>query len=145
MSECFSSKTCEIGQCRHFFLKIETNRRDPPYISKKLYMKAYLGEFEELVLLTIATLGDEAYGVQIQKDIEERSNRSISIGALHSTITRLEEKRYLKSWLGGATNERGGRSKRYYEITQAGKKAVAETKAVRDELWDLSKIKLIVK
>jgi PadR family transcriptional regulator, regulatory protein PadR len=105
-------------------------------------MKVYLGEFEELVLLTIATLGEDAYGVLIQKNIEERSNRSISIGALHSTITRLEEKGFLKSWVGGATKERGGRSKRYYEITQAGKRAVAETKSVRDELWLLSKIKL---
>jgi PadR family transcriptional regulator, regulatory protein PadR len=105
-------------------------------------MKVYLGEFEELVLLTIAALGDDAYGVQIQKSIEERSNRAISIGALHSTITRLEEKGFLKSWLGGASKERGGRSKRYYEITQAGKRAVAETKNVRDELWVLSKIKL---
>lgn len=108
-------------------------------------MKAYLGEFEELVLLTIATLGEEAYGVSIQQDIENRCNRTISIGALHSTITRLEEKGFLKSWLGGATQERGGRSKRYYEITQAGKKAVAETKGLRDQLWDLSKVKLSVK
>ncbi len=108
-------------------------------------MKVYLGEFEEIVLLTIATLGDEAYGVMIQKDIEERCNRTISIGALHSTITRLEEKGFLKSWVGGATKERGGRSKRYYEITQAGKKAVADTKSLRDELWDLSKIKLAYK
>lgn len=108
-------------------------------------MKAYLGEFEELVLLTIATLGEEAYGVSIQQDIENRCNRSISIGALHSTITRLEEKGFLKSWVGGATQERGGRSKRYYEITQAGKKAVAETKSLRDELWSESKIKLAVK
>jgi DNA-binding PadR family transcriptional regulator len=105
-------------------------------------MKVYLGEFEELVLLTIAALGDDAYGVLIQKSIEERSNRSISIGALHSTITRLEEKGFLESWVGGATKERGGRSKRYYEITQAGKRAVAETKSLRDELWVLSKIKL---
>jgi DNA-binding PadR family transcriptional regulator len=105
-------------------------------------MKTYLGEFEELVLLTIATLGEEAYGVTIQQSIETRSGRSISIGALHSTITRLEEKGFLKSWLGGATAERGGRSKRYYEITQAGKKAVSEAKTVRDELWSLSKIKL---
>lgn len=105
-------------------------------------MKVYLGEFEELVLLTIAALGGDAYGVLIQKSIEERSNRSISIGALHSTISRLEEKGFLKSWVGGATKERGGRSKRYYEITQAGKRAVAETKSVRDELWILSKIKL---
>jgi PadR family transcriptional regulator, regulatory protein PadR len=108
-------------------------------------MKTYLGEFEELVLLTIAVLGDEAYAVQIQRDIEDRSNRSISIGALHSTITRLEEKGFLKSWVGGATKERGGRSKRYYEITQAGKKAVSEIKSLRDELWDLSKLKLALK
>jgi PadR family transcriptional regulator PadR len=105
-------------------------------------MKEYLGEFEELVLLTIAALGAEAYGVAIQKDLEERCARSISIGALHSTITRLEEKGYLRSWTGGATKERGGRSKRYYEVTAAGRKAVAETKLLRDQLWQLSKIKL---
>jgi PadR family transcriptional regulator PadR len=108
-------------------------------------MKVYLGEFEELVLLTVATLGNEAYGVSIQQDIEIRCNRSISIGALHATITRLEEKGFLKSWLGGATQERGGRSKRYYEITQAGKKAVTQAKDLRDELWDLSKNKLSVR
>ncbi|MBL7877169.1 MAG: helix-turn-helix transcriptional regulator [Cyclobacteriaceae bacterium] len=108
-------------------------------------MGAYLGEFEELVLLTIATLGEEAYGVSIQHDIETRCNRSISIGALHSTITRLEEKGFLKSWLGGATQARGGRSKRYYEITVAGKKSVAESKSLRDELWNLSKVNLSVR
>lgn len=108
-------------------------------------MKAYLGEFEELVLLTIAGLGDDAYGVSIQQDLETRSKRTISMGNLHSTITRLEEKGFLKSWLGGATQERGGRSKRYYELTHAGKKAVTETKNMRDELWTLSTIKLSVK
>jgi PadR family transcriptional regulator, regulatory protein PadR len=108
-------------------------------------MKIYLGEFEELVLLTIAMLSPEAYGVMIQKDIEDRCNRSISIGALHSTIARLEEKGFLTSWTGGATKERGGRSKRFYEVTQAGKKAVAESKNLRDELWSLSKAKLALK
>ena len=108
-------------------------------------MKAYLVEFEELVLLTVAGLGEDAYGVSIQQDLETRCNRSISIGDLHSTINRLEEKGFLKSWLGGATQERGGRSKRYYEITQAGKKAVAETKSMRDELWSISKVKLSTK
>lgn len=108
-------------------------------------MKTYLGELEELVLLTVAALGEEAYGVSIQQDLENRCNRSISIGALHSTITRLEEKGFLKSWLGGATQERGGRSKRFYEITQAGKRAVSEVKNVRDELWSISKVKLSVK
>jgi PadR family transcriptional regulator PadR len=105
-------------------------------------MKAYLGEFEELVLLTIAGLGEQAYGVSIKESIEARCDRDISIGALHSTITRLEEKKYLKSWLGGATAERGGRSKRYYEITMDGKQAVAAVKALRDELWSESKVKL---
>jgi PadR family transcriptional regulator, regulatory protein PadR len=109
---------------------------------KSIRMAVYLGEFEELVLLTVAALDDQAYGVSIQHDIETRCNRSISIGALHSTITRLEEKGFLKSWLGGATQERGGRSKRYFEITQAGKKAVTEAKVLRDELWSISKVKL---
>lgn len=103
----------------------------------------YLGEFEELVLLTVAALGDNAYGVSIQEDIETRCKRSISIGALHSTITRLEEKGFLKSWTGGATQERGGRSKRYFEVTQAGKKALTEAKTLRDELWSVSKVKLL--
>ena len=136
----------QIPTIEYFFLKIETNTEPfRLFVKKTTKMKVYLGEFEELVLLTIAVLGDDAYGVMIQKNIEERSNRAISIGALHSTITRLEEKGFLKSWLGGATAERGGRSKRYYEITQAGKKAVAETKSLRDELWDLSKVKLATK
>jgi DNA-binding PadR family transcriptional regulator len=107
-------------------------------------MAIYLGEFEELVLLTVAALGDEAYGVSVQQDIETRCKRSISIGALHSTITRLEEKGFLKSWLGGATAERGGRSKRFFEVTQAGKKALTESKNLRDELWSISKAKLVV-
>src|SRR5882672_9569810 len=105
-------------------------------------MKGYIGEFEELVLLTIASLGEKAYGVAIKEDIEMRADRSISIGALHSTITRLEEKKFLRSWMGGATAERGGRSKRYYEITRDGKAAIAAAKSLRDELWSESKINL---
>lgn len=105
-------------------------------------MKGFLGEFEELVLLTIASLGEEAYGVAIQQDMENRSNRSISIGALHSTITRLEEKGYLKSWLGEPTQERGGRRKRFFEVTHTGKVALHQMKDQRDELWKLSKAAL---
>ena len=105
-------------------------------------MKGYIGEFEELVLLTVASLGEEAYGASIKVDIEKRSDRSISIGALHSTITRLEEKNYLKSWLGEPTQERGGRRKRYFELTQQGKVALHEIKQLRDDLWKLSKATL---
>lgn len=105
-------------------------------------MKGYLGEFEELVLLTIAVLGEDAYGVSIQSEIESRASRSISIGALHSTLTRLEEKGYLKSKMGGATQSRGGRRKRFYQVTQGGKSALQASKGLRDELWTESKINL---
>jgi len=101
-------------------------------------MKGFIGEFEELVLLTIASYGDEAYGVIIKEDIEKRANRSISIGALHSTITRLEEKGYIKSWLGEPTEERGGRRKRFFELTQSGKAGLHQMKNLRDELWKVS-------
>ncbi len=105
-------------------------------------MKGYIGEFEELVLLTIASLGEDAYGVSIQENIEKISNRSISIGALYSTITRLEEKGLTKSWLGEPTQERGGRRKRYFEITHQGKLSLHHVKDLRDALWKLSKANL---
>lgn len=105
-------------------------------------MKGYIGEFEELVLLTIASLGEEAYGVSIKEDIEKRADRSISIGALHSTITRLEEKGLIKSWLGEPTEERGGRRKRFFELTRSGKEALHEIKSLRDALWKVSKANL---
>jgi DNA-binding PadR family transcriptional regulator len=105
-------------------------------------MKGYLGEFEELVLLTIASLHDDAYGVSIQQDIEKRADRSISIGALHSTLTRLEEKAFVKSKMGNPSQERGGRRKRFFEVTHAGKVALNHSKALRDELWKLSKTNL---
>ena len=105
-------------------------------------MKGYIGEFEELVLLTIACLGEDAYGVSIKEDIEKRADRSISIGALHSTITRLEEKGFVISWLGEPTEERGGRRKRFFDLTQSGKEALHEIKNLRDELWKISKATL---
>ena len=105
-------------------------------------MKGYIGEFEELVLLTIASLGVEAYGVSIKEDIEKRAARSVSIGALHSTITRLEEKGFIKSWLGEPTEARGGRRKRFFELTHSGKEALHEIKNLRDQLWKISKATL---
>lgn len=105
-------------------------------------MKGFIGEFEELVLLTIACLGEEAYGVAVKENIEWRADRKVSIGALHSTITRLEEKGFIKSWLGGATHERGGRRKRYFELTHSGKAALYSIKTLRDELWQNAKVNL---
>lgn len=108
-------------------------------------MKGYLGEFEELVLLTIANLGDEAYGLAVLRDINERANRNLSIGALHSTLTRLEEKGFIRSFLGEPTNERGGRRKRHFELTHSGIGALNDIKALRDELWSNAKINLSLK
>ena len=105
-------------------------------------MKGFIGEFEELVLLTIACLGDEAYGVAIKEDIERRAKRGISIGSLHSTITRLEEKGFLNSALGEPTNERGGRRKRFFSITSSGQVALGNIKNLRDSLWADAKINL---
>ena len=108
-------------------------------------MKGYIGEFEELVLLTIANLAEEAYGVAILNDISARANRKLSIGALHSTLTRLEEKGYISSFLGAPTKERGGRRKRYFEITDSAKQELSNMKSLRDQLWAGAKINLSLK
>jgi len=105
-------------------------------------MKGFLGEFEELVLLTIVHLDNDAYGVAIKEDIEERGRRALSIGALHTTLTRLEEKGYIKSWMGEPTQIRGGRRKRFFEVTQRGKVELHNMKSLRDDLWKRSETKL---
>jgi PadR family transcriptional regulator, regulatory protein PadR len=99
-------------------------------------MKKYqLGEFEEVVILTIGILNNHAYSVSIKDEIESRLSRSVSMGALHTALRRLEDKGYLKSFAGEPTEERAGRPKRYFEITALGKKAMQYSKATRDELW----------
>jgi len=99
-------------------------------------MKKYqLGEFEEVVLLTVGVLYKEAYGVSIKKDIESRLARNVSVGALQTALRRLEDKGYLTSHDGEATEERAGRPKRYFQITALGKKALEYTRSTRDELW----------
>lgn len=101
-------------------------------------MKGFIGEFEELVMLTIASLDEDAYGVSVKNDIEKRARRTISIGALHSTLTRLEEKGFIVSRLGEPAQERGGRRKRFFELTQKGKASLRQIKELRDSLWKAS-------
>ena len=99
-------------------------------------MKKYqLGEFEEIVILTIGILNNAAYSVSIKDEIESRLSRSVSMGALHTALRRLEEKGYLKSYAGETTIERAGRPKQYFEITAMGKKAMQHAKETRDRLW----------
>jgi len=95
----------------------------------------YLGEFQEVVLLTILVLEENAYGVSIQEEIEKRTGRSVSRGALHTALTRLDEKGFINSEYGGATAERGGRRKRFYQVTNLGKSALEEAKSLREDLW----------
>jgi PadR family transcriptional regulator, regulatory protein PadR len=99
-------------------------------------MKKYqLGEFEEIVILTIGILYKEAYGVSIKKEIESRLERNVSMGAMHTALVRLEDKGYIRSRDGETTEDRAGRPKKYFEITALGKKAMAYSKSTRDELW----------
>lgn len=110
-------------------------------------MKKYqLGEFEEVVMLTVGVLYKDAYGVSIKKEIESRLSRKVSVGALQSALKRLEDKEYLKSFEGEATVERAGRPKKYFQITALGKRAMEYSKSTRDELWSaIPKVALNVK
>lgn len=100
-------------------------------------MKEYqLGEFEEVVMLTVGVMYDEAYGVALKNEIEERGKRRVSIGALQSTLRRLEKKGFLDSRLGQPDKERGGKPKRFFRITAYGKKALVHSKDVRLALWE---------
>lgn len=97
--------------------------------------KYHLGEFEEIVLLVIGILNNEAYSVTIKDEIEARLSRTVSMGALHTALKRLEQKGYLRSFSGESTEDRAGRPKRYFEITALGRKAMLHTKTTREELW----------
>ncbi|MEO1448791.1 MAG: PadR family transcriptional regulator [Bacteroidota bacterium] len=94
-----------------------------------------LGEFEELVLLTVGILHGDAYGVSIKDEIERRLDRSVSVGALQTTLRRMEKKGLLSSAQGAGTPSRGGRPKLYFTITAEGKRALAYTRETREMLW----------
>lgn len=96
----------------------------------------YLGELEELVLLTVGILYPEAYGVGVMDEIERQTNRSLNISAVHAVLTRLEEKGFLKSKMSEPTDERGGRRKRIFLLTAAGKRALEEANEMRTQLFN---------
>ena len=99
--------------------------------------RVYLGELEELVLLMVALLNDEAYGVTITKELEKQAGREISISAAHSVLHRLEEKGFVKSKMGGASDERGGRRKRLFKITAYGRQTLEDLQSTRNTIWSL--------
>lgn len=108
--------------------------------------KYQLGEFEEIVLLTVGVLFGDAYGVSIKQAIEQRLKRNVSVGAQQSALKRLTEKGYLISKEGESTSERGGRPKLYFTLTSSGKEAIEHAREVRNQLYnDIPKIALDLK
>lgn len=95
-----------------------------------------LGELEELIMLTVALLYDEAYGVAIMKTIKDRCNRTISISTVHAALARLQEKGFVSSRYGGESTERGGRRKHLFRVTTEGQKALEEMRSQRNNIWD---------
>ena len=94
-----------------------------------------LGEFEEVILLLVGILGEQAYALKVAEGFESQTSRAVSIGAVHSTLTRLEEKSFLKSEMGASTAERGGRRKRIFTITAYGQRALKTSMEFRTSLW----------
>jgi PadR family transcriptional regulator, regulatory protein PadR len=97
----------------------------------------FLNEFEEMVLTNVAVLGDNAYGAAITLELEKWLERKVTLSAVHVVLYKLEDKGYVKSKVGGATSERGGRAKRIYTITNAGTAVLKIMREKRVELWSL--------
>jgi DNA-binding PadR family transcriptional regulator len=92
-----------------------------------MFSRDYLGEFEHIIVLALLRLEDRAYGVTVRQEIQVRTNREVSIGAVYATLDRLQGKGYVNSFLGDPTPERGGRSKRFFRVTAKGVAAVNRT------------------
>lgn len=97
--------------------------------------RSYLGEFEELVLLTVAVCHNSAYGAAITDELESQTGRAVSLSAVHAALQRLEEKGMLSSLLGEATLQRGGRRKRLFILTADGIQTLQNVRDVRNKLW----------
>ena len=112
--------------------RIDGDRLTVGYLFYNVYVMAgrdYLGEFEHIVVLALLHLEDRAYGVTVRQEIQSRTNRDVSIGAVYATLDRLETKGYVKSRRGDPTPERGGRSKRFFRVTAEGLSAVDRTQS----------------
>ena len=95
----------------------------------------YLGEFEQIVLLAILRLGDDAYAIPVREEIEARTGRTVARGALYTALERLETKTCVRSWMSEPLPERGGRSRRYYAVTPAGVSALRAAREALMALW----------
>jgi PadR family transcriptional regulator, regulatory protein PadR len=96
--------------------------------------KEFVGQFEEILLLAILHLGEQAYGARVRQAVEEAMEKSVAIGAVYTTLDRLERKGYVSSWQGEPTPERGGRAKRYFRVEGAGEQVLKDTQGARERL-----------
>jgi len=99
-------------------------------------LKFQIGEFEEIVLLVAAILHEEAYAVRVMEEIETQTGRKANISGVHTAMDRLEKKGFLKSYMGGATAERGGRRKRFFKVTDLGAQVLETNRRVRNTLYN---------
>lgn len=95
-----------------------------------------MGEFEQLVLLAVLRRGNDAYGMEVREEIEARTGREISYGAVYTTLDRLEQKGFVTHRLGEATAERGGRAKKYFRVLPRGSEALRATRRALDVMWE---------
>ncbi len=98
--------------------------------------RAQIGELEELVLLSVGSLLDDAYAVSILNVIKEHTGRKMDVTAVHSVLRRLEKKGFVSSYMGGATARRGGRRKKFFTLTQAGRQVLDDTMMARMALYN---------
>ena len=96
----------------------------------------HLGEFEQLVLLAVLRLGDDAYGATVQQELEGQAGRESSVSSIYITLTRREDKGLVTSWMGAPTDERGGKARRYFRVEAAGLAALAESRTRLLGMWD---------
>lgn len=124
-----------LGRSRRL-TKENLARGDFLAIVEQMAKREYLGEFEFMVMLALLRLGHEAYGVEVSREIERRCGRGVAVGSLYATLERLESHELISSAVGEATPERGGRAKRYFQVTANGLAKVRESQRALCSMWD---------
>ncbi len=102
---------------------------------------AYLGELEQIVMLAVARLEGEAYGMSIRREIEQRTGRDVAIGAVYSTLERLQGKGYVDAALPRSADDRDGRARRFFQLTRAGMEALAAASEMQTRMWSGLRLK----
>ena len=97
--------------------------------------RTYLREFEQLVLLSVMRLGDDAHGGEIRRDLEQTANRSVSVATIYVALSRMEQRGFVRSWMSDPTPVRGGKAKKHYAVKPEGSEALREAKATLERMW----------